>query len=145
MGCTSCAREILSAGRNTMLGIPAAAQYALSAADVSPVLAHPTACTASGFIFLSLFTWLTSTVIPRSLNDPVCEFPHCFTHRSVIPSSFPNRSAQNKFEFPSNILTISSSPSCGSTNSFLLHTPDPCGHFVVPTRESSRFFQYLAS
>lgn len=36
IGCTSCARLILSAGRNTMDGMPACAQYADSAADVSP-------------------------------------------------------------------------------------------------------------
>ena len=34
MGCTSCASEILSAGRNTIEGMPAAAAYALSAAEV---------------------------------------------------------------------------------------------------------------
>ena len=28
----------------------------------------------------------TSTVMPRSLNDPVCELPHCLTHRSSTPS-----------------------------------------------------------
>ena len=36
MGCTSCAMLILSAGRKTMEGMPACAQYALSAALVSP-------------------------------------------------------------------------------------------------------------
>jgi predicted metal-binding membrane protein len=56
MGCTSCARLILSAGRNTMEGMPAAAQYAASAAEVSPVDAHPTACTVFGFSFRSRFT-----------------------------------------------------------------------------------------
>ena len=65
MGCTSCASEILSAGRNTMDGMAAAAAYADSAADVSPVDAQPTA--TSGLpCFRSRFTWLTSTVIPRS-------------------------------------------------------------------------------
>ena len=36
IGCCSWATLILSAGRNTMEGIPAAAQYAESAAEVSP-------------------------------------------------------------------------------------------------------------
>ena len=40
MGCTSCAMEILSAGRNTMEGMPACAQYADRAADVSPAHAE---------------------------------------------------------------------------------------------------------
>ena len=86
MGCTSCAREILSAGRNTMDGMPAAAAYAERAAEVSPVDAHPTA--ASGLpCFLILFTWDTSAVIPRSLKEPVWLLPHCFTHRSFMPST----------------------------------------------------------
>lgn len=37
IGCTSCAMEILSAGRKTIAGIPAEAQYAESAAEVSPI------------------------------------------------------------------------------------------------------------
>ena len=40
IGCTSCAMEILSAGRKTMEGMPACAQYAESAADVSPACTH---------------------------------------------------------------------------------------------------------
>ena len=35
-----------------------------------PVEAHPTAWTASGLMLRSLLTWLTSTVMPRSLNEP---------------------------------------------------------------------------
>ena len=41
MGWTSCARLILSAGRNTMEGMPAAAQYADNAAEVSPAIHRP--------------------------------------------------------------------------------------------------------
>jgi len=33
------------------------------------------------------FTAETSTVIPRSLNDPVCETPHSFTRTFERPSS----------------------------------------------------------
>lgn len=47
--------EILSAGKKTMEGIPAAAQYAESAADVSPVEAQPTPTTGL-FIFRRRFT-----------------------------------------------------------------------------------------
>ncbi len=36
-------------------------------------------------------TALTSTVIPRSLNEPVWLTPHCLTHRSSIPSDFASR------------------------------------------------------
>ena len=39
-----------------MEGMPAAAQYADKAADVSPVEAQPTAWTASGLILRSLLT-----------------------------------------------------------------------------------------
>lgn len=71
IGYTSWAMLILLAGKNTMLGIPAAAQYAANAALVSPVLAHPTALIFLGSYFLIVLTWLTNTVIPKSLKDPV--------------------------------------------------------------------------
>src|SRR5262245_32665301 len=73
MGCISWATETRSFGSSTIDGMPAAAQYAETAADVSPVDAHATAR-----IFDRI--WLTietSTVIPRSLNEPVCDVPHC--------------------------------------------------------------------
>merc|ERR1719446_390626 len=108
-----------------MLGMSAAAQYAERAAEVSPVLAQPTAEMVLAFIFLILFTWLTKTVIPRSLKLPVWEFPHCLTHKSVIPSIWPYLSAQNRLEFPSYMLTTSSLLIPGRIHSFLLHTPDP--------------------
>jgi hypothetical protein len=38
--------------------------------------------------------------------------PHCLTHSSDMPSSLPNRSAQNRLLLPSNMLTTSSSLSC---------------------------------
>ena len=38
----------------------------------SPVEAQPTAWTASGLMLRSLLTWLTSTVMPRSLKEPAC-------------------------------------------------------------------------
>lgn len=61
IGCTSCARLILSAGRKTIEGMPAAAQYAANAAEVSPVEAQPTAWTALGFCFRSLLTCSSHT------------------------------------------------------------------------------------
>lgn len=48
--------------------------------------AQPTACTWSGMILRIRLTWLTSTVMPRSLKEPVWLFPHCLTQRSFIPS-----------------------------------------------------------
>ena len=55
---------------------------------VSPVEAQATA----GICFPFARIWLTmdtSTVIPRSLNDPVCSFPQSFTQRSRRPISRP--------------------------------------------------------
>ncbi len=75
-------------------------------------------------------TRLTSTVMPRSLNEPVWLLPHCLTHRSSTPSSRPKRSAQNRLVPPSSRLTMSSSGMLGSTISFLPHTPDENGHWV---------------
>ncbi len=43
----------------------------------------------------------TSTVIPRSLNEPLWELPQSFTQRSSNPIIFPNRSAQNRLVLPS--------------------------------------------
>jgi hypothetical protein len=144
-----------TAGRKTIEGMPAAAQYADRAAEVSPVDAHPTAVIEPGLSLRMRLTWLTRTVIPRSLKLPVWELPHCLTHRSLMPNdSLPNLSAQNKLLLPSNMLTMSSSEmpckitdekmickssricQCssydgglteptGKTHSFLLHTPDP--------------------
>ncbi len=63
-----------------------------------------------GFILRMRLTWLTSTVMPKSLKEPVWLLPHCLTHKSVIPRvSRPKRSAQNRLELPSNMLTMSSS------------------------------------
>lgn len=109
-----------------MEGMPAAAQYADSAALVSPVEAQPTAEMDPGRSFLMRLTWDTSTVMPRSLKLPVWLLPHCFTHRSLMPSaSRPKRSAQNRLLLPSNMETMSASLSSGRTHSFLLHTPEP--------------------
>jgi len=74
------------------------------------VEAQPTAEMDPGFRRRIRLTWLTRAVMPRSLKEPVWLFPHCFTHRSDMPSVWrPNRSAQNKLELPSNMLTMSSS------------------------------------
>src|SRR5687767_2023994 len=87
-GCTSCAGDTLFLGSSTIDGIPAAAQYAASAAEVSPVDAHATA--SIGFpIAIICSTTETSTVMPRSLNDPVCELPQSFTQRSATPTCLP--------------------------------------------------------
>src|SRR5262249_14746133 len=119
----------LPRGRTTIAGMPAAAAYAASAADVSPVDAHPTARTRCPSAIIC-FTTETSTVIPRSLNDPVCELPHCFTQRSSRPISAPRRDAQKRFVPPSSIETTFSSRIVGATHSFFPHTLDPYGHVV---------------
>ena len=86
IGCTSWAVEIFPRGSSTTLGIPAAAQYAESAAEVSPVEAQATARTRVPRARIS-FTAETRTVIPRSLNEPVCVTPHSFTQTSSSPIS----------------------------------------------------------
>src|SRR5215510_15894257 len=125
-GCTSWAIETLSFGSSTTAGIPAAAQYAPSAADVSPVEAQATASigTPPAIIWR---TTETSTVMPRSLNDPVCELPHCLIQRSSTCSFLPKRSAHRRFEFPSYIDTVFSLSMKGTTHSFFPHTPEPYG------------------
>ena len=80
-GCTSWAIDTLFLGKSTTAGMPAAAQYAPSAAEVSPVEAHATASMGTPSAIICLTTE-TSTVIPRSLNEPVWELPHCLIHRS---------------------------------------------------------------
>ncbi len=85
-GWTSCAAVTFPRGSTTIAGMPAAAAYAASAADVSPVDAQPTARTLWPSAIICL-TAETRTVIPRSLNEPVCELPHCLTHRSSRPIS----------------------------------------------------------
>src|SRR5215831_18086409 len=92
--------EILPRGRRTMDWIPAAAQYVASAAEVSPVEAHATALMGAPSKIICL-TWETSTVIPRSLNEPLWVFPQSLIHRSGSPINFPKRSAQKRLVPPS--------------------------------------------
>ena len=99
-----------------MVGMPAAAPYAASAAEVSPVEAQATACTGEPRAIICLTT-LTSTVMPRSLNDPVWLLPDCFTHRSGTPISSPSRAAQKRLVLPSKVLTMLSSSKSGMTHS----------------------------
>ena len=103
-GCTSCAMVILPRGSTTIAGMPAAAAYAASDADVSPVDAQPTAriCRPLAIICRTIET---STVIPRSLNEPVCELPHSFTQTSSMPMLRPKASARNRLVPPSSIET----------------------------------------
>src|SRR3954447_23586490 len=95
IGWISCGTEILSRGRITTAGIPATAQYAASAAEVSPVEAQATALMDEPSEIICR-TVETSTVIPRSLNDPVWLLPHILTQRSESPSCSPYRSAQKR-------------------------------------------------
>ena len=62
--------EILLRGKSTMDGMPAAAQYVASAAEVSPVEAQATALIGAPSEIICL-TCETSTVMPKSLNEPL--------------------------------------------------------------------------
>ena len=128
-GCTSCAVETLPRGRMTMAGISAAAAYAASDAEVSPVEAHATARTGLWSVIICR-TIETSTVMPRSLKDPVCDWPHILIQSSSMPSSRPKRSAHIRFVPPSSIDTMFSLRTPGQTHSFLPQTAEPYGHSV---------------
>src|SRR5512145_220691 len=79
IGCTSCATEIFPFGSNTMDWMRAAAQYTASAAEVSPVEAQATALIGAPSLIICL-TCETSTVMPKSLNEPLCVLPHSLIH-----------------------------------------------------------------
>ena len=96
---------------------------------MSPVEAHATARIATPWRIICR-TRETSTVIPRSLNEPVWELPQSFTHRSLTPSSRPNRSAQKRLVPPSSMDTMLSASTPGQTHSFLPQTEDPYGQVV---------------
>ena len=100
IGWTSWAVEILPLGSSTIDWMPAAAQYTASAAEVSPVEAQATALIGAPSEIICL-TCDTSTVMPRSLNEPLWVLPHSLIQRSSTPSTLPNRSAQNRFVPPS--------------------------------------------
>src|SRR5690348_15375760 len=104
--------------------MPAAAQYVASAADVSPVDAHTTALMGAPSEIICL-TWDTSTVMPRSLNEPLCVLPHSLIQRSSTPINFPKRSAQNRLVLPSYSETMFSLSISGRIHSFLPQTPEP--------------------
>jgi hypothetical protein len=104
--------------------MPTAAQYAASDAEVSPVDAQATARMLVPSLSICRTTD-TSTVMPRSLNEPVCELPHCLIQRSSTPIARPKRSAQSMFVPPSSIETMHWSGRLGSTHSFLPQTPEP--------------------
>src|SRR5215467_13286999 len=120
----SCAREIFPRGNSTIEGIPAAAQYVASAAEVSPVEAHATALMGAPSEIIC-FTCDTRTVIPRSLNDPLCVLPQSLIQRSSTPMILPKRSAQNRLVPPSYNETTLSSLISGRIHSFLPQTPEP--------------------
>src|SRR4051812_14015381 len=99
-GWISCASEIFPRGSNTIDGMPAAAQYVASAAEVSPVEAHATALMGAPSEIIC-FTCDTSTVMPRSLNEPLWVLPQSFTQRLSTPTTLPKRSAQKRLVPPS--------------------------------------------
>jgi hypothetical protein len=75
-------------------------------------------------------TTLTSTVIPRSLKEPVWLLPQSLTQRSSRPIDLPYLSAQKRLVPPSSMETMASSGTPGATHSRLPHTPDPYGQLV---------------
>ena len=91
---------------------------------MSPVEAQATARMGTPSAIIC-FTWETSTVIPRSLNEPVWLRPHCFTHRSRTPITLPRRSVQKRLVPPSYIDTMFSLSISGSTHSFLPQMAEP--------------------
>ena len=91
---------------------------------MSPVEAQATA----GISFPSwriCLTIETSTVIPRSLKDPVWLLPHCLIQRSSSPQRLPSCSAQKRLLPPSQVETMLRSSTSGQTNSFFPQTPEP--------------------
>ena len=78
---------IIGAGIFVLTGT-AAAQYAASEALVSPVDAQAIARIGAPSAIIC-FTTLTSTVIPRSLKDPVWLLPQSLIQRSESPSVRP--------------------------------------------------------
>ena len=142
-GWTSCAVEILPAGRMTTARMFAAAAYAASAAEVSPVDAHAIARIGLPAATIA-WTCETSTVMPRSLNDPECDVPHCLTRRSPSPRSFANRGIGVRCEQPSpNVMTCARGR-FGATHSRLPHTPLVNGSSRERQRLSNSAFQSVA-
>ena len=73
------------------------------------------------------FTWETSTVMPQSLNDPVCVCPHCLTYNAFNPNAAPSRGARSSWVHPSPSVRTSASSISGNTHSRLPHTPERSG------------------
>src|SRR2546427_2830997 len=104
--------------------MPAAAQYVASAAEVSPVDAQATAWMGEPSEIICL-TCETSTVMPRSLKEPLWVLPQSLSQRSSTPMTLPKRSAQKRLVPPSYSETMLSLAICGRSHSFLPHTPEP--------------------
>ena len=71
------------------------------------------------------FTCETSAVMPRSLNEPVWLFPHCFTQRSFMRGSrgrvVDPEEVGVALEHRDDVLV----GDAGGTHSFLDHAPEP--------------------
>ena len=88
------------------------------------MLAAATARTGLPLAIICLTTD-TSTVIPRSLNEPVWLLPQSLIQRSGTPICLPRRSAQKRLVLPSYMLTTFSSAMVGITHSRMPQTPLP--------------------
>ena len=82
--------------------------------------------------------------MPRSLNDPECEVPHCLTRTSPRPRSFANRGTDVRCVAPSRIDTMFAAVSWGATHSCLPHTPLPYGSSRLRHRSANSAFQSAA-
>src|SRR5258706_8459897 len=119
-------------GTSTSAGNPANAAYAASDADVLPVEAQATAGAETRR------AWVTATVIPRSLKEPVGFAPSSFRLIESSPHHLATRSRRTSGVFPSGWVRISSSLTSGRTSSRKRHTPDDSGTFPRVVRRASK-------
>src|SRR5207244_13406961 len=97
-------------------GRPASAAYAASEAAVLPVDAHDTARAPMRR------AWVTPTVMPRSLNEPVGLRPSCFRRSAGEPAQCAPGALVRSGVFPSGKVSLCS-PAVDSTASTNRHTP----------------------
>src|SRR5688572_4016714 len=103
----------------TIEGSPAADAYAATDALVLPVEAQATIDAPTHL------AWLTPTVMPRSLNEPVGFSPSCLNQTST-PAKSLSRLSWYRFVLPSGFETITSSGMSG-ISSRKRQTPERSG------------------
>ena len=110
--------------------MPACAAYAASDAEVLPVDAQATA------VAPMRRAWVTPTVIPRSLNEPVGLWPSCLSSRWSAPVQRSSAGRWSSGVLPSGWETTSSAD--GSTISRKRQTPDADAPGRCPRRSVKR-------